>query len=87
MVEYIEAFLAPFQEDPYKIECEGGNLHRITNTVTGFSEVVRGKRGDVFMRECTLDDEGDFYVWRRITPTRLKNMLGRTEREEEGLEQ
>lgn len=87
MVEYMKAFLAHFQEGPYKIEWAGGNLHRITNTVTGFSEVVRGKRGDVFMRECTLDDEGDFYVWRRITPTRLKNMLGRTEREEEGLEQ
>lgn len=83
MVEYMKAFLEPFQEAPYKAERESGGMYRITNTVSGFSEVVRGYRGSVFMKKLSLDD--DIYaqdVWRRTTSAGLKNMLGTYEREE-----
>ena len=81
MVEYMQQFLSKFTEPPYVIEKVDGG-YRITNTFSGFSEVVRGYRKQVLVRKVRHDieenEDGYWYVWRIITPERLKEILGIT---------
>lgn len=73
MVEYMRVFLEPFNTAPYTVETTGSNWYQITNTVSGFSAVVRGYRGQVFERVPDLDSG---WRWKPVSAARLRENLG-----------
>ena len=74
MVEYMRAFLEPFRTPPYTVEPAGSNWYRISNTVSGFSAIVRGYRGEVQERVPALDGSG--WRWKLVSATHLQESLG-----------
>ena len=74
MVEYMRAFLEPFEVEPYSVKPVNSNWYRVTNIFSGFSVIIRGYRGEVFERVPSLDDDG--WQWKRISVARLRETLG-----------